>query len=74
MFNRILRFRDSAGTIHFGELNNQIIVSADGLVDKEVEVYTSGAAPWDDNFKLSGECAVVKEVRISLYYHLLFLK
>jgi hypothetical protein len=70
MFQRLIRFKDSRGTIHFGELGDQVINSQDGFVGKEVDIYKLGAAPWDGNFQLSGERTQIKEVGVP---YLLFL-
>lgn len=73
MFQRLIRFKDSGGTIHFGELGEQAINSQDGFVGEEVDIYKRGVAPWDDDFQLSGERAQIKEVLCPLQIVPLFL-
>jgi hypothetical protein len=60
-FSRLVRFKDPAGTIYYGEFGNQA-ASVDGLIGGSVPVY-KGGAPWDDEFELTEKRAEIAEVR-----------
>ncbi|OAA65649.1 fumarylacetoacetate hydrolase family protein [Niveomyces insectorum RCEF 264] len=59
-FDRLIRFVDESGRIHFGELPKDHAWDKD-LHGIEVAIY-SGETPFDENLKLTGQKAVVKKV------------
>lgn len=64
-FDRLVRFKTSAGTISFGEvgLDNNKLLTREQLVGAEVLVY-DGKAPWDEGFRLSDRKERIAEVRL----------
>jgi 2-keto-4-pentenoate hydratase/2-oxohepta-3-ene-1,7-dioic acid hydratase in catechol pathway len=59
VFKYLIRFKDAAGTVLFGEAG--VPSAADVLLGKTVPVY-QGTSPWDPNLKATGTNAVVKEL------------
>jgi len=59
-FERLVRFEDAQGNIHYGEVPSSIAWDAD-LVGEEVETYT-GETPWAVEFKLTGRKAKIAKV------------
>ena len=59
VFRYLIRFKDAAGTVLFGEAGGPS--AADALLGKTVPIY-QGTSPWDPNLKATGENAVVKEL------------
>ena len=58
-FDRLVRFRDSEGSILSGEAS-QVLWDAD-LVGKTVKIYSS-SNPWDHGFHLTDREATISEV------------
>ena len=59
VFRYLIRFKDAAGTVLFGEAGGPS--AADALLGKTVPIY-QGTSPWDPNLKATGAKAVVKEL------------
>ena len=60
-FNRIVRFRDRAGAVFYGEVDADKSFEQESLAGQTVPVY-QGAQPWDKDFALTGEKRVIAEV------------
>ena len=58
-FKRLVRFKSSVGTIHFGETDVRD-PSKESLVGTSVRVY-NGSNPWDSELKLTEEKAEIVE-------------
>jgi hypothetical protein len=59
-FQRLVRFEDAQGAVHYGEVSANIAWDAD-LVGAEVETY-AGEAPWAEDFALTGTKAKIAKV------------
>jgi 2-keto-4-pentenoate hydratase/2-oxohepta-3-ene-1,7-dioic acid hydratase in catechol pathway len=59
VFKYLIRFKDAAGTIFFGEAGGPS--TGEALIGKTVPVYR-GTSPWDPDLKATGESAEVKEL------------
>lgn len=59
-FERLIRFVSTSGKIHFGEVPRDHPWDKD-LVGIQVALY-DGQSPWDENLKLNGQTAEVKDV------------
>jgi hypothetical protein len=64
-FDRLIRFKTSAGTTFFGEVgfDNDKLLTRQQLVGREVLVY-DGKAPWDEGFRLSDRKESMAKVRL----------
>lgn len=60
VFNRLVRFEDNHGGIHYGEISAKHKWT-DSLVDLTVPVY-DGTLPWEADFRLSERTAKIVKV------------
>lgn len=60
-FRKLLRFKNAAGQILYGEADHVSEVTHDGLIGTSVPVY-NGVDPWAANFGLTGSVDTVAEV------------
>lgn len=61
-FQRLIRFEDAGGSIHYGELGNSE-PGVSGYSGLEVDTY-EGESPWSRDFYSTGKKAVVEKVSI----------
>jgi len=59
-FQRLIRFQDAGGDIHYGELGKSD-PDQSGYAGLEVNTY-EGDSPWSENFHLTGKKATVEKV------------
>jgi hypothetical protein len=62
-FQRLIRFQDAGGDIHYGELGNSD-PGESGYVGLDVNTY-EGDTPWSEKFHLTGKKATVEKVSLS---------
>lgn len=60
-FTSLLRFRDEAGTIHYGEAGASLNHTKESLTGRLVSIF-QGRYPWDDDFVLTESQRKVVEV------------
>jgi hypothetical protein len=60
-FERLVRFKNPAGQIHYGEVEEKNS-TAESLSGKSVLVY-KGENPWDDDFERTSRKETISEVR-----------
>lgn len=61
-FQRLIRFEDAGGTIHYGELGDSE-PGVSGYSGLEVDTY-EGETPWSRNFHSMGKKVVIERVSI----------
>jgi hypothetical protein len=63
-FQRLIRFEDSQGHVHYGELGgSDLLVS--NFTGREVKIY-EGSVPWSEDFQLTGKKIKIAKVCICL--------
>ncbi len=60
-FQRLVRFKDTKGSVYYGEAPNDRPLTRETLEGSSVPIYT-GTLPWDNDFVLSSETKEVHEV------------
>lgn len=63
-FQKLVRFEDSLGKIHYGELPSSVDWKAE-LVGQEVRTY-EGGDPWSEGFHLTENSAKIVQVKTFL--------
>ena len=61
-FGCIIRFKDDSGDVHYGELDADRKITKDTWQGLSIPIY-NGQHPWDDDFALTSEKRIVREVR-----------
>ena len=61
-FKRLLRFKDDARDVWYGELDDLKQINEENLMGLDVPIY-EGGDPWDPSFVLNGSRRIVREVR-----------
>lgn len=59
-FNRLVRFEDQKGQVHYGEASIQDAQS--DLIGQSLKIY-EGSEPWDNDFHLTEDTATISRVR-----------
>ena len=67
-FERLVRFEDAAGAIHYGEVPAGVAWDAE-LVGVEVDIY-DGDVPWGAQFAVTGKRARIAKVSFFLFLNL----
>lgn len=61
-FQRLIRFQDPQGEVHYGELGSSGGESG-GYAGQEVNIY-GGATPWSEDFHPTGKKATIEKVGV----------
>lgn len=61
-FGRLIRFKDTSGSVFYGEVENDNSLTEASLTGLTVRVYKGGPHPWSDDFVLSDESKTVETV------------
>jgi hypothetical protein len=65
-FQRLVRFEDLQGTVHYGELGSSN-VDESGYPGLELNTY-EGSTPWSEDFHSTGKKAIIAKVSTLLPY------
>lgn len=66
IFQRLVRFEDEQGTVHYGELGNNT-VDGSSYIGLYVNTF-EGTTPWAEDFQATGRSARITKVRNAIWF------